>query len=129
MARHCLRPPFLSVAPSQHGEPGVFMSFDERIPDLGVNVASLGFDLAGLEASKLLATDYVHLDRQEMHETGDYDLEALFVRLNAAVGRVGAKRVVLDSIDTLFAGIPNEAILRSELRRRLTGSRSANSPQ
>jgi circadian clock protein KaiC len=70
-----------------------------------------------LTQRKLLATDYVHLDRQELHETGEYDSEGLFVRLNAAVSRVGAKRVVLDSIDTLFAGIPNEAILRSELRR------------
>jgi circadian clock protein KaiC len=111
---------FLVSGAVEHGEPGVFMSFDERIADLGVNVASLGFDLLDLEARNLLATDYVHLDRQEMHETGDYDLEALFVRLNAAVGRVGARRVVLDSIDTLFAGIPNEAILRSELRRLFT---------
>ena len=108
---------FLVVGAVAHGEPGVFISFDERIADLGVNVASLGFDLPDLEARKLLATDYVHLDRQEMHETGEYDLEGLFVRLNAAVSRVGARRVVLDSIDTLFAGIPNEAILRSELRR------------
>ena len=93
------------------------MSFDERIPELGVNVASLGFDLPDLETRGLLATDFVHLDRQEMHETGEYDLEGLFVRLNLAVTRVGARRVVLDSIDTLFAGIPNEAVLRSELRR------------
>ena len=111
---------FLVRGAMTDAEPGVFMSFDERIPDLGVNVASLGFDLPGLEASKLLATDYVHLDRQEMHETGEYDLEGLFVRLDAAVKRVGAKRVVLDSIDTLFASIPNEAILRSELRRLFT---------
>jgi len=108
---------FLVTGATAHAEPGVFMSFDERIADLGVNVASLGFDLPDLEVRKLLATDYVHLDRRELHETGEYDLEGLFVRLNAAVRRVGAKRVVLDSIDTLFAGIPNEAILRSELRR------------
>ena len=66
---------FLVSGAMASAEPGVFMSFDERIPDLGVNVASLGFDLPGLEARNLLATDYVHLDRQEMHETGDYDLE------------------------------------------------------
>ena len=108
---------FLVRGAIDHGEPGVFMSFDERIPDLGVNVASLGFDLPDLEARKLLATDYVHLDRQELHETGEYDLEGLFVRLNLAVTNVGARRVVLDSIDSLFAGIPNEAVLRSELRR------------
>ena len=76
---------FLVRGAMDHGEPGVFMSFDERIPDLGVNVASLGFDLPDLETRKLLATDYVHLDRQEMHETGEYDLEGLFVRLNLAV--------------------------------------------
>jgi hypothetical protein len=107
-----------------HVEPGVFMSFDERVPDLGVNVASLDFDLPGLEARKLLATDYVHLDRQELHETGEYDLEGLFVRLNAAVSRVGAKRVVLDSIDTLFAGIPMKRSCVRNCAACLFGSRT-----
>ena len=108
---------FLARGATDHGEPGVFMSFDERIAELGVNVASLGFDLPDLEARGLLATDYVHIERQEMLETGEYDLEGLFVRLNLAATRVGARRVVLDGIDSLFAGIPDEAILRSELRR------------
>ena len=108
---------FLVRGAVDHGEPGLLVSFDERIPDMGVNVASLGFDLPDLEARGLLATDYVHIDRQEMHETGEYDLEALFIRLNLAVNRVAARRVVLDTIDTLFAGIPNEGIVRSELRR------------
>jgi circadian clock protein KaiC len=98
-------------------EPGLLVSFDERIDDLGVNVASLGFDLPDLERCGLLTTDYVKIDRQGMHETGEYDLEALFIRLGHAVKTVGARRVVLDTIDTLFAGIPNEAIVRSELRR------------
>ncbi len=108
---------FLVKGAVENGDPGVLMSFDERIADLGVDIASLGFDLPDLEARNLLATDYIHLDRQEMHETGEYDLEALFVRLGYAVQRVGARRVVLDTIDALFAGIPNPAIVRSELRR------------
>jgi circadian clock protein KaiC len=108
---------FLARGAVDHGEPGVLVSFDERIDDLGVNVASLGFDLPSLERRGLLATDYVQIDRQQMHETGEYDLEALFIRLGHAVKTVGARRVVLDTIDTLFAGIPNEAVVRSELRR------------
>src|SRR5688572_4557506 len=108
---------FLVHGAVDHAEPGLLVSFDERIEDLTVNVASLGFDLADLQRRKLLATDYVRIDRQEMHETGEYDLEALFIRLEYAVQSVGARRVVLDTIDTLFAGIPNEAVVRSELRR------------
>jgi circadian clock protein KaiC len=108
---------FLVRGAIDHGEPGLLVSFDERIDDLGVNVASLGFDLPNLKERGLLATDYVKIERQEMHETGEYDLEALFIRLDHAVKSVGARRVVLDTIDTLFAGIPNEAVVRSELRR------------
>jgi circadian clock protein KaiC len=108
---------FLVHGAVDHAEPGLLVSFDERIPDLSVNVASLGFDLPDLQRRNLLATDYVRVDRQEMHETGEYDLEALFIRLGYAVETVGARRVVLDTIDTLFAGIPNQAIVRSELRR------------
>jgi circadian clock protein KaiC len=108
---------FLVRGALDHAEPGLLVSFDERIPDLSVNVASLGFDLPGLQRRRLLATDYVRIDRHEMHETGEYDLEALFIRLGHAVETVGARRVVLDTIDTLFAGIPSEAIVRSELRR------------
>lgn len=108
------------------GEPGVFMTFDERAVDLDVNTASLGFDLAGLQDRKLLAIDFVHVDRQEILETGEYDLEALFVRLEYAAGTVNARRVVLDGIDTLFAGIPNQAILRSELRRLFTWLKERN---
>ncbi len=108
---------FLVRGAVDHREPGLLVSFDERIGDLGVNVASLGFDLPELEERGMLATDYVKIDRHEMHETGDYDLEALFIRLDHAVKSVGARRVVLDTIDTLFAGIPNEAIVRSEVRR------------
>jgi circadian clock protein KaiC len=98
-------------------EPGVLVSFDERIADLGANVSSLGFDLPDLEKRGLLAMDHVFLDRQSIQEAGDYDLEGLFVRLAHAVKKVNARRIVLDSIDTLFAGIPNLAIVRSELGR------------
>ena len=108
---------FLVRGASDFGEHGVFVSFDERIGDLGANVASLGFDLPDLEKRGLIAMDYVWLDRQTFEEAGDYDLEGLFVRLEHAVGRVGAKRVVIDGIDSLFAGIPNTAIVRSELGR------------
>ncbi len=108
---------FLVKGAAEHNEPGVFVSFDERIADLSANVRSLGFDLPALEKRGLLAMDHVHLDRHEIEEAGEYDLEGLFVRLAHAIKKVDAKRVVLDSIDTLFAGIPNIAVVRSELSR------------
>jgi circadian clock protein KaiC len=108
---------FLVKGATEHDEPGAFISFDERILDLGANVLSLGFDLPGLEKRGLIALDHVRLDRHEIEEAGDYDLEGLFVRLAHAIKKVDARRVVLDSIDTLFAGIPNLAIVRSELSR------------
>jgi circadian clock protein KaiC len=101
----------------QFGEPGVFMSFEETEAELKINVASLGFDLAGLVRRKKILLEHVHIERSEIHETGDYDLEGLFVRLNLAIESIGAKRVVLDTLEALFAGLPNEAILRAELRR------------
>ncbi|MDO9532151.1 MAG: circadian clock protein KaiC [Deltaproteobacteria bacterium] len=100
-----------------YGEPGVFMSFEETAEELAKNVASLGFDLADLEKQKLLAMDFVYIERREIQETGEYDLEGLFVRLGHAIDSVGAKRVVLDTVEALFAGFPNEMILRAELRR------------
>lgn len=99
------------------GEPGVFMAFEETAEELTDNVASLGFDVKALVACKKMALDFVYIERSEIEETGEYDLEGLFVRLNAMIEQVGAKRVVLDSIEALFAGLPNEAILRAELRR------------
>jgi circadian clock protein KaiC len=96
---------FLVRGAIDHREPGLLVSFDERISDLGVNVASLGYDLSDLEGRRLLATDYVKIDRQELHETGEYDLEALFIRLNHQVGRVRARRVVLDTIDSLSTSV------------------------
>ncbi len=99
------------------GEPGVFMAFEETAEELTTNVASLGFDLQRLVARKKLSIDYVRIERSEIEETGEYDLEGLFVRLANAIDTIGAKRVVLDSVESLFAGLPNEAILRAELRR------------
>jgi circadian clock protein KaiC len=108
---------FLVRGAVQFDEPGVLMSFEETAGELRANVASLGFDLARLERRKKILIEHVHIERSEIHETGDYDLEGLFVRLNFAVDSIGAKRVVLDTLDALFAGLPNEAILRAELRR------------
>lgn len=98
-------------------EPGVMMSFEERIEDLAKNFASLGFDLPALMAQKKLAMDFVRVERSEIEETGEYDLEGLFVRLGYAIDAVKAKRVVLDTIESLFSGLKNTAILRAELRR------------
>ncbi|HIH03126.1 MAG TPA: KaiC family protein [Methanoregulaceae archaeon] len=100
-----------------YGESGVFMAFEETAQDLVKNVASLGFDLQEMVERKQLEVDYVRVERSEIEETGEYDLEGLFVRLNTAIDAVGAKRVVLDTVESLFAGLPNEAILRAELRR------------
>jgi circadian clock protein KaiC len=108
---------FLVRGAAQSGDPGVFMSFEETETEVKANVASLGFDLAGLVRRKKLALEYVHIERSEIQETGEYDLEGLFVRLNHAIDSIGARRVVLDTLEALFAGLPNEAILRAELRR------------
>jgi len=108
---------FLVRGATQFGEPGVFMSFEETDAELKANVASLGFDLAGLVREKKILLDHVYIERSEIHETGEYDLEGLFVRLNHAIKAIGAKRVVLDTLEVLFASLPNEAILRAELRR------------
>jgi circadian clock protein KaiC len=108
---------FLIRGIEQLHEPGVFMAFEETAEDLTLNVASLGFDLPTLVKEKKLKLDYVHIDRSEIEETGLYDLEGLFIRLGYAIDSIGAKRVVLDTIETLFSGLSNEAILRSELKR------------
>jgi circadian clock protein KaiC len=108
---------FLVKGAVDYGEPGVLMTFEENVPDLVKNVASLGYDLERLAADKKIALDHVHLERSEIEETGEYDLEGLFIRLGHAISSVGAKRVVLDTIESLFAGLSNEAVLRAELRR------------
>jgi len=108
---------FLVRGAVQFGEPGVLMAFEETEKELTANVASLGFDLAGLVRRKKIMVDYVHVERSEVQESGEYDLEGLFVRLGHAIDSIGAKRVVLDTLEVLFASLPNEGILRSELRR------------
>jgi len=100
-----------------YNEPGVFMAFEEKAEELTANVASLGFDLEKLQQTKKLRLDYVYIDRSEIEETGEYDLDGLFIRLQHAIDAIGAKRVVLDTIENLFAGLTNQGIIRAELRR------------
>ena len=108
---------FLVRGAREFDEPGVCMTFEERAGDLASNVAALGFDLQQLIDQKKLVIDDVRIDRSQIEETGEYDLEGLFVRLNHAINSIGAKRVLLDTIEALFAGLSNESILRAELRR------------
>ena len=108
---------FLLRGAEQHGENGVFMAFEETEHDLSQNVRSLGFDLDKLVADGRIAVDHVHIEPAEIHETGEYDLEGLFLRLGMAIDSVGAKRVVLDTLEALFGGFTNQALLRAELRR------------
>jgi circadian clock protein KaiC len=108
---------FLVRGAAQFDEPGVLMAFEETEKELKANVSSLGFDLEGLVRRKKIVVDYVHIERSEAQDTGDYDLEGLFVRLNYAIDSIGAKRVVLDTLEVLFASLPNETVLRAELRR------------
>ena len=108
---------FLVRGATLYNEPGVFISFEETSEELATNVASLGFDLQQLVADKKLILDYVFIERSEIEETGAYDLEGLFLRLGHAIDQIGAKRVVLDTLEALFAALPNEAIIRAELRR------------
>jgi circadian clock protein KaiC len=93
------------VQGARNNEPAVFVTFDETATDLDINSRSLGYDLASLLEKNLLLIDYVHINRREIHETGEYSLEGLFIRLGFAIDRVRARRVVLDGIDTLFAGL------------------------
>lgn len=108
---------FLVRGAMEYNEPGVFMAFEETAEELTQNVRSLGFDLDELVAKKKLALDFVRVERSEIEECGEYNLEGLFVRLSYAIDTIGAKRVVLDTIETLFAGLANPGILRAELRR------------
>jgi circadian clock protein KaiC len=108
---------FLVRGATLYDEPGVFMSFEESDEELVTNVTSLGFDLKQLIADKKLLIDYVFIERSEIEETGEYDLEGLFLRLSHAIDQIGAKRVVLDTLEALFSALPSEAIVRAELRR------------
>ncbi|WP_276122320.1 MULTISPECIES: circadian clock protein KaiC [Pararhizobium] len=98
-------------------EPGVFMSFEEASEDLALNVQSLGYDLQSLMDAKKIVMDYVRVEKSEIEQSGDYDLDGLFIRLDHAIKSIGAKRVVLDTLEVLFAGLGNTDILRAELRR------------
>jgi circadian clock protein KaiC len=108
---------FLIKGITEYDEPGVFMSFEEPTEDIIQNVRSLGFDLEQFKTDKKLVLDYVRVERSEIEEAGEYDLDGLFIRLGYAIDSVNAKRVVLDTIESLFAGLDNQAILRAELRR------------
>jgi len=108
---------FLVNGVTKFDEPGVFMSFEESNDELAQNVASLGYDLPALIEKKKIVLDHVRVERSEIEETGDYDLEGLFVRLGFAIDSIGARRVVLDTIESLFSGLSNQSILRAELRR------------
>ena len=108
---------FLVHGASEYGEPGVFMAFEETAEELAENVASLRFDLNALIARKLLLIDHVQIERYEFEETGEYDLEGLFLRLDHAIDAIKAKRVVLDTIETLFARVSNQGTVREALCR------------
>jgi len=108
---------FLARGAREFGEPGVCISFEETSDDLAQNAISLGFDLKALQRSKKLVIDYIHIDKSEIAETGEYDLEGLFIRIGSAIDAIGAKRVLLDTPETLFSGLNDEGVLRSELRR------------
>lgn len=108
---------FLVKGITEYNEPGVFMSFEESVKDITQNAKSFGYDLEKLIEQKKLRIDHVRVERSEIQETGEYDLEGLFIRLNHAIDSIGAKRVVLDTIESLFSGLTNTLILRSEIRR------------
>ena len=108
---------FLVNGATRFNEPGVLMSFEERAEDIAANSASLGYDVDGLIAAGRLAIDYVRVERSEIEESGEYDLEGLFVRLGYAIDKIGAKRVVLDTLEALFSGLGDGPVLRAELRR------------
>ncbi|RZL16603.1 MAG: circadian clock protein KaiC [Pedobacter sp.] len=108
---------FIVRGATEFNEPGVFVAFEEKATELADNVASLGFDLKKLQKEGKIRIDHVHIERSEIAETGEYDLEGLFIRLGHSIDSIGAKRVVLDTIESLFAGLSDQAILRAELRR------------
>lgn len=117
---------FIARGASEFGEPGVFMAFEETARELAENVTCLGFDLDELVRAGRVRLDHVHVDRNDVTEAGEYDLEGLFIRLRHAIDAVGARRVVLDSLELLFGGLRNPTILRSEMhgapgRRRVRG--------
>ncbi|MGD0591976.1 MAG: circadian clock protein KaiC [Bacteroidota bacterium] len=110
---------FLVRGATEYNEPGVFISFEETDKELTANVASLGFDLDSLIKHKKILLEHIHVERGEIEQSGEYDLEGLFIRIHHAIESIGAKRVVLDTIESLFSGLPNPLVLRAELQRLL----------
>ena len=108
---------FLVKGAQKYDEPGVFIAFEETYDELAQNFASLGFYLDDLVAKKKLIVDYIHIDKNEIEETGEYDLEGLFIRLGLAIDSIAAKRMAIDTLEVLFSGLKNETILHSELLR------------
>ena len=108
---------FLVRGATEFDEPGLFVAFEETPEELTQNVRSLGFDLATLEERGVMLVEHIHIERSEIAEAGEYDLEGLFIRLGLAVDMIGAKRVVLDTLETLFGGLDDHVLLRTELRR------------
>ncbi|HEY9851925.1 MAG TPA: circadian clock protein KaiC [Leptolyngbyaceae cyanobacterium] len=108
---------FLVRGATQYGEPGVLISFEESAEELIENVSSLGWNLDQLIAKQLISIDCFHIDPAEIQETGEYDLEGIFIRLGYEIDKIAAKRVVLDTIEVLFSGFSNASIVRAELRR------------
>ncbi len=108
---------FIIRGAMEFNEPGVFIAFEEKTDELEMNVASLGFDLKKLQIDKKVRLDHIHIDRSEIEETGEYDLDGLFIRLGYAIDSIGAKRIVLDTLENLFLGLDNQAVVRAELRR------------
>ena len=108
---------FLVNGAIQYNDPGVFVALEENAEELAQNMASLGFDLNDLVKRKKLIIDYVRIERSEIEETGEYDLDGLFIRLGYAIDKIGARRVVMDTVEVLFAALPNQGILRAELQR------------
>jgi circadian clock protein KaiC len=108
---------FLVRGAIDHGEPGAFLAFEESEEDLAKNVASLGFDVQELQRKKLLSVDHIRIEASEIEENGEYDLEGLFLRIGLAIDSVGAKRLVIDTLETVFGALTNYATIRSELRR------------
>ena len=108
---------FLVRGATQYNEPGVFISFEETEKELTANVASLGFDLDSLIKSKKIWLEHIHIERSEIEQSGEYNLEGLFIRIHHAIESIGAQRVVLDTVESLFSELPNPLVLRAELRR------------
>jgi circadian clock protein KaiC len=108
---------FIIRGAKDYNEPGVFVSFEESPEELKANVRSLGFDVDELIKKKMMDIDYIHVEKSEIEITGEFDLEGLFIRLGYIIDSIGAKRIALDTLESLFSGISNHAILRSELRR------------